>query len=221
MEHVLQTLKPYLDQYGYLTVLVAIFLEDFGVPMPGETLLISGALLATQGQFNIYVLMAVAWAAAVLGDNVGYLIGRLGGRRLVLRYGRYLFITPKRLEYAEGFFRKRGGIVVVVARFIEVLRQLNGIIAGTAKMPWGRFLLFNGIGAALWVGLWSTLFYQLGNRGEQIGILFKRYEPYALILIVVTIAAVASIHLLRKRKNDAGTGEGSSDTNGTAGAGEE
>lgn len=202
MQQLLQTVKPYLDQYGYLTVLVAIFLEDFGVPMPGETLLIAGALLATQGQFNIYILMAVAWAAAVLGDNVGYLIGRLGGRRLVLRFGRYLLITEKRLEYAEGFFRKRGAVIVVIARFIEVLRQLNGIIAGIAKMPWGRFLLYNGIGAALWVGLWSTLFYQLGNRGEQIGILFKRYEPFALVAIVVVVGILAGVHFIRRRRSE-------------------
>lgn len=200
MEHVLHQLKPYLDQYGYLTVLVAIFLEDFGVPMPGETLLIAGALLATQGQFNIYILMAVAWAAAVLGDNVGYLIGRLGGRRLVLRFGKYVFITPKRLEYAEGFFRRRGAIVVVVARFIEVLRQLNGIIAGTVNMPWGRFVLYNGIGAALWVGLWSMLFYQLGNQGQRIGMLFKKYEPYALAAIALVVGALVLVHLLRRRK---------------------
>ncbi len=202
MEHVLQQLKPYLDQYGYLTVLVAIFLEDFGVPMPGETLLIAGALLATQGQFNIYILMVVAWSAAVLGDNVGYLIGRLGGRRLVLRFGKYVFITPNRLEYAEGFFRRRGAIVVIVARFIEVLRQLNGIIAGTANMPWGRFVLYNGIGAALWVGLWSTLFYQLGNQGQRIGLLFKRYEPYALAAIVVVVGAFVLVHFLRRRKSE-------------------
>lgn len=198
----LQSLKPYLDQYGYLTVLVAIFLEDFGVPMPGETLLIAGALLATQGQFNIYILMAVAWFAAVLGDNVGYLIGRLGGRRLVLRFGRYLLITQQRLEYAEGFFRKRGALIVVIARFIEILRQLNGIIAGIAKMPWGRFLLYNAIGAALWVGLWSTLFYQLGNRGEQIGILFKRYEPFALIAVVAVVGVIVAVHLIRRRRTE-------------------
>ena len=200
MEHVLHQLKPYLDQYGYLTVLVAIFLEDFGVPMPGETLLIAGALLATQGQFNIYILMVVAWTAAVLGDNVGYLIGRLGGRRLVLRFGKFVFITPKRLEYAEGFFRRRGAIVVVVARFIEILRQLNGIIAGTANMPWGRFLLYNGIGAALWVGLWSTLFYQLGNQGQRIGMLFKKYEPFALAAIVVAVGVFVLLHFLRRRR---------------------
>ena len=200
MHHLFVTLKPYLDHYGYLTVLVAIFLEDFGVPVPGETLLISSALLATQGQFNIYLLMLSAVTGAILGDNVGYLIGRAGGRRLVLRFGRYVFITPKRLEHAEGFFTRRGAIIVIVARFIEILRQLNGIIAGTAKMPWGLFLLYNGIGAALWVGFWSTLFYQLGNRAQVIGTLFKRYEPIALGMIVLGVAGALAYHFLRRKK---------------------
>jgi membrane protein DedA with SNARE-associated domain len=200
VEQILSTLQPYLDHYGYLTVLVAIFLEDFGVPLPGETLLIAGALLATGGKLNIYLLMTVAWTGAVLGDNVGYLIGRLGGRRLVLHFGKYVLITPKRLEYAEEFFHRRGAIIVIVARFIEILRQLNGIIAGIANMPWGRFLSYNGIGAALWVGLWSMLFYQLGNRGQQIGLLFKRYEPFALIALAAIAVAIALNRFILRRR---------------------
>lgn len=198
MEHVLQVLKPYLDHYGYLTVIAAVFLEDFGVPVPGETILIAGALLATQGQFNIYVLMIVAWMGAVFGDNVGYLIGRAGGRRLVLRFGKYVLITPKRLEFAEGFFRRHGAIIVIVARFIEILRQLNGLIAGIVKLQWWRFLVYNGIGAALWVGLWSTLFYKLGQQGQRIGILFKRYEPLALAVVVVAVGGGIAVHLIRR-----------------------
>lgn len=199
MEQALQALKPYLDHYGYLAVFGAIFLEDFGVPMPGETLLIAGALLATQGHFSIYLLMAVAWTGAVMGDNVGFLIGNVGGRRLVLRYGKYVLITPKRLQYAENFFHRRGPIIVVIARFIEILRQLNGIIAGTTKMPWWRFFVYNSIGAALWVGLWSVLFYQLGKEGERVGFLFKRYEPLALAAFALVIAVAVAIHLLRHR----------------------
>jgi len=218
LEHALQVLKPYLDHYGYLAVLGAIFLEDFGVPMPGETLLIAGALLATQGHFNIYLLVAVAWVGAVMGDNLGYLIGSLGGRRLVLRFGRYLFITPKRLQYAESFFQRRGPIIVVIARFIEILRQLNGIIAGTTKMAWWRFFLYNSLGAALWVGLWSTLFYQLGKEGERIGFLFKRYEPLALAAFALVAAAALVVHLVRRRRTAAseggGTGRGAPDRGG-------
>lgn len=171
--------------------------------MPGETLLIAGALLATQGHFSIYLLMIVAWLAAVLGDNVGYLIGILGGRRLVLRYGKYVLITSKRLEFAEKFFRRRGPIIVVVARFIEVLRQLNGIIAGITRMPWPRFLVYNSIGAALWVALWSILFYQLGDQGQKLGFLFKRIEPLVFAAFVAAIAAAVVFHFIRHKRRKA------------------
>src|SRR5207244_11111670 len=102
-----------------------------------------GAVYAAAGRLNIAVVGAVAVAAAVLGDNVGYLIGRSGGRRLVDRYGRYLLLGPARVRRAERFFDRHGGKVVVVARFVEVLRQLNGVFAGTAGMPWRRFLACN------------------------------------------------------------------------------
>lgn len=212
MEHILQFLHPYLNRYGYLTVVAAVFLEDFGIPVPGETLLIAGALLATQGQFNIYILMACAWVGAVLGDNVGFLIGRVGGRRLVLRFGKYVLITPSRLRYAESFFRRRGAFVVVIARFIEILRQLNGIIAGTANMEWWRFLLYNGVGAALWVGLWSTVSYRLGSQGVKIGALFKRYEPFALAALVLLGAAVVTFRILHNRRMKRRENDGSEST---------
>ena len=201
MDHLLQTLQPYLARYGYLAVFVAIFLEDFGVPMPGETLLIAGALLASRGDFSIYILMITAWCAAVLGDNVGYAIGRFGGRRLVLRFGRYVLVTPQRLQHAERFFEKRGAIVVVIARFIEILRELNGIIAGIAGMRWWRFLLYNAAGAGLWVGFWSVLFFHLGRQGKRIAFRLRGYEPLAAaILVALIIVAIALRFVLRRRR---------------------
>ncbi len=199
MHHLVGMFEPYLHEYGYLAVFAALFLEDFGVPVPGETLLIAGSLLATKGQLNIFILLPVAWLAAVLGDNVGYAIGRYGGRALILRFGRYLLLTPNRLDYAEGFFNRRGAIIVVVARFVEVLRQLNGIVAGTTRMAWGRFVLYNAVGAALWVGFWSTLFFQLGKQGERFGLLYKRFEPLVLAVLALLAAGIVVAHVLRKR----------------------
>jgi membrane protein DedA with SNARE-associated domain len=201
VQNVLAMLTPYIHRFGYLAIVGAIFLEDFGVPLPGEALLIAGALLATQDKLNIVLLVVSAWGAAILGDNVGYLIGRAGGRRLVLRYGKYVLVTPERLGYAERFFHRHGAVVVIVARFFEILRQLNGIIAGIAKMPWWRFFLFNAVGAALWVGFWSTLFFQLGNRGESIGDLYHRYEPYVLVAGGVALAAFVLFRLRRNKKH--------------------
>lgn len=197
--HLIHAIQPYLHQYGYLAVFVAIFLEDFGVPLPGETMLIAASLLAPTGAINIVWLMVVAWIAAVLGDNTGYVIGRFGGRKLVLSVGKYILLTPGRLEYAEGFFRRRGALVVVVARFIEILRQLNGVIAGIASMRWLRFLLYNAIGAALWVGTWSTLFYLLGRQAEQYGVLFRRLQYVLLAALALGIIVWIVVKVVRKR----------------------
>jgi len=196
----LAELRPLLDRYGYLAVFGAILLEDFGVPMPGETLLIAGAILASQGDLHIVPLVLIAWTAAVLGDNIGYAIGRLGGRELVVRYGRYVFLTEKRLKRAETFFHRRGGLIVLVARFFEILRQLNGIIAGIMSMSWWRFFTFNALGAALWVGFWSSLFFLAGREAGKLAALFKRYELFIIGGAGIALASLAFFLVRRYRK---------------------
>jgi membrane protein DedA with SNARE-associated domain len=193
------TLKPYLDEYGIWAVFGVTLLENLGFPMPGQTMLMAGALLASRGKMAIAPLLLAAWAAAVTGGAIGYAIGRFGGRALVLRYGRYVWVTPKGLERVESFFRRHGGIVVVGARFVDVLRQLYGIVAGIAEMPWWRFLIYNTLGAALWVGFWGMLFYQLGERARDFGDLLKTLE--LLFLGGIAIAGVGLIiYLLRRRE---------------------
>jgi membrane protein DedA with SNARE-associated domain len=110
----------------------------------------------------------VAFAAAVTGDSLGYLIGRAGGRRLVLRYGRFVRLTSQRLDKVETFMARHGPKVVAIARFVEGLRQLNGVVAGATGMPWRRFVLFNAIGAAAWVGVWVTAGYLADDHMDQI-----------------------------------------------------
>ena len=193
------TVKPYLDHYGYWALFGAILLENFGLPVPGETLLIASALLASQGKMHIVPLLVTACIAAITGDNIGYAIGRFGGRRLVFRYGRYVFITEERLQKAEGFFRRYGGAVVVMARFFAVLRQLNGIVAGTAKMRWYRFLLYNILGAALWVTFWGMLFYELGERGFRFGAGINKVQFFLLGGLVAATVGL-TIHLRRRRR---------------------
>ena len=197
---VLASLAPVLNQYGYLAVGGFVTLEDFGVPLPGETILIAAAVYAGAGSLNIYAVMAIGFVAAVIGDNIGYLIGAYGGRRVVERYGKYVLITPERLDKAERFFDKHGGVVVIVARFIEGLRQLNGIIAGTSSMPWHRFVLFNAIGAALWVGTWASVGYFAGNNISVIYHQINQYSLYVLIGIVVVGAAFLARAVLRRRR---------------------
>jgi membrane protein DedA with SNARE-associated domain len=154
---------PYLERYGYAAVVGALLLESFGLPLPGETMLIAGAALAAEGELHLVPLLACAWAAAVAGDNLGFAIGRFGGRRLILRYGERIGITEGRLARVEAFFQRYGGGVVLVARFVALLRQLNGLVAGTVGMRWWRFLAYNAIGAALWVGAWGLGVYYFGQ----------------------------------------------------------
>ncbi|MEU7055921.1 DedA family protein [Streptomyces sp. NPDC046197] len=193
-------LAPLLSHYGYWAVAAVVFVEDFGIPAPGETILIAAGVYAGAGRLNVGAVAAIAFVAAVAGDNIGYLIGRSGGRAFVHRWGRYVFLTPERFRAAERFFAHHGGKIVTVARFIEGLRQANGIIAGTSGMPWRRFLAFNALGAALWVGLWTTLAYIAGTHINAVYDEISRYQRYVLIAFGVLVVALVVRHLLRRRR---------------------
>jgi membrane protein DedA with SNARE-associated domain len=195
----LQSLAPLLNSYGYFAIGGLITLEDFGVPAPGETVLIAGAVYAGAGRLSIVAVGIVGFLAAIVGDNIGYAIGRFGGRALVLRYGRYVFITEKRLAAAEAFFNRHGGKIVTVARFIEGLRQANGIIAGISGMHWLKFLAFNALGAALWVGAWTSAGYFAGQHIGTIYSYANRYSLYLLAVIGAVIIALIVRHLVRRR----------------------
>ncbi|MGO9487515.1 MAG: DedA family protein [Solirubrobacteraceae bacterium] len=203
---VLHSLEPALNRFGYLAVAAFVLLEDFGVPVPGETILVLGAVYAGTGRLNIFLVALIGFLAAVLGDNIGFAVGHFGGRPLIERYGRYILITPERLAKATGFFERHGGKVVIAARFVEGLRQANGIIAGVSGMHWARFLLFNAIGAALWVSVWTTIGYVSGDHINEIYDTAKRYEAYlalALVaLLVIYLATRLRRRILRKRSAD-------------------
>ncbi|MGW1158704.1 DedA family protein [Streptomyces sp. NPDC002513] len=197
---VLADAAPVLDHWGYPAVAVLVFAEDFGVPVPGETILIVAAVYAGAGRLNLVLVAVLAFLAAVLGDNVGYAIGRFGGHGAVERYGRYVLLTPARVARAEAFFARHGGKIVFVARFIEGLRQANGIIAGLARMPWRRFLLFNALGAALWAGVWVTFGALAGAHLKTLYPAISRYELYVLIVLAVLVVLLAARHLNSRRK---------------------
>jgi membrane protein DedA with SNARE-associated domain len=176
-----------------------VLLEDFGVPVPGETILILGAVYAGTGRLSIVLVALLGFLGAVVGDNIGFAIGHFGGRRLVLRYGRYVFITPERLDKATGFFERHGGKVIVIARFVEGLRQANGIVAGITGMPWRRFMIFNAIGAALWVGVWTTLGYVSGSHIDSIYNTAIHYSTWLLVVVCVLVVAYVVRRVMRRR----------------------
>ncbi len=189
-----------LEHYGLWAVALFVLLEDFGIPLPGETVLIAGAVFAGSGRLNIVAVGVVGFLAAVAGDNIGYAIGRYGGRALVERGGKYVFLTKERLDKTERFFARHGGKIIVAARFIEGLRQANGIIAGISGMRWLKFLACNALGAALWVGTWVSAGYFAGQHITAIYDAITRYSLYAVIAAVVVIAGLVLFHLRKRRR---------------------
>jgi membrane protein DedA with SNARE-associated domain len=200
---VLHSLEPALNNYGYLAVSGFVLLEDFGVPVPGETVLVVGAIYAGTGRLNIVLVGVLGFIAAVIGDNIGFAIGHFGGRRLVERWGRYILLTPERLDKATNFFDRHGGKVITIARFVEGLRQANGIIAGTTGMHWARFLAFNALGAALWVGLWTSVGYFSGNHINSIYHTATRYQLYFAIAVGVLLLLWIGRHVYKWRRQRA------------------
>jgi membrane protein DedA with SNARE-associated domain len=199
----LNSLAPLLHHYGVWAIVLLVFLEDFGIPVPGETVLIAGAVFAGTGQPNVVAVGVAGFLAAVAGDNVGYAIGRFGGRALVDRWGKYVFLTPERLDKAENFFNRHGGKIIVIARFIEGLRQANGLIAGIIEMHWLKFVAFNALGAALWVGTWVSVGYFAGEHITAIYDAISTYSLYAAIAAAVVIVAWIGLRIRKRRRRTA------------------
>lgn len=192
----LQHASPLLHHYGLWAVFFSLFLETFGLPLPGETLLIAASLLAAQGQFQLPVVVFVGWVAAVLGDNTAFYAGHFGGRRLLLRLGGRLGLTHERLDKVQHFYDRYGAEVVIVARFFEGARQLNGLVAGSSGMLPLKFLIYNIIGAALWVGFWSTAAFYLGNH---LGLLYTWMGRAFLVIVAIGLIAGAAYLLYHRR----------------------
>jgi len=192
-----------LDHYGYAAIAMLLLLENIGVPVvPGELSMIAGAIFAGTGRagLNVVAVGVIAVVVSFAGAEIGYAIGRLGGRAVVLRFGRYAFVREHHLDRAEAAVAKYGGPIVVIARFIVGLRELNGIIAGVSGMHWLRFMVYNAVGAVTWVGVWVSVGYLAGNHIEAIYKDVTRYSVYLLIALVVVLAAYLLSRLSRRKK---------------------
>ena len=201
IDHYLAIAQPFLNEYGYAAIFALVLVESFGIPAPGEAIIIAGAFLASRGQMNILIILPIAWGAAVLGDNIGFAIGHFGGRRLITHRGKYVGIKESHLAKVEHFFDRYGGGIVVFARFVQVLRQLNGLVAGTMGMPWWRFLFYNALGAALWVSVWGTGIYFLGKHMEAALDILSDIEPY-LIGAGIMALILGAVYILRRKRNN-------------------
>lgn len=191
-----QDLTALLTQYGYLAVLVLVGLESMGIPLPGETMLITAAVYAgSTHRLHIVLVIVAAATGAILGDNLGYLIGREGGYRLLRRYGHYIGIPLARIRLGRYVFRRWGGVVVFGGRFVAVLRALAAFLAGVNRMPWPRFLAYNAAGGICWATLWGTAGYIFGREIDRVT---GTYRGGLLVLAVA--ATVGFIVFIRRNE---------------------
>ena len=197
LNDLLKFLEPYLVHYGYPVLFITIFVESFGIPAPGQTLLIAAAILAVHGKLSITLVLLTAFLAAVSGDSIGYWIGNLTGRRLILRFSKFARIGEPQVHRMEAGFDKYGGWFVTFARFIEVLRQVNGIVAGAAAMPFRRFLLFNATGALLWIGVWGLGTYRLGRHLQKYAGYFDEVSLYFIVALIVVLVVLLMYFISR------------------------
>ena len=200
-----QTLQNILSVIGYPAVTLFIMIESSGIPFPGETmLLLASFFAATSHQLAIPIVIACAALGAIIGDNLGYLAGRTGGRALALRYGKYVFLKPHHLDYAEIFFEKHGDKTVFFGRFVAVLRAWSAFLAGINHMQWRKFLIYNAAGGIIWAIVYGTLGYVAGRFLHDN---FAAVERIASTLgwigagtVIVFAAAVFILLRLRRRK---------------------
>jgi membrane protein DedA with SNARE-associated domain len=181
--------------YGYFAVFGLIALESLGIPLPGETALIAASLYAgSTHRLNIVAIAGVAVAAAIVGDNGGYWLGRRGGGALVARYGHLVRLDRRKLKVGRYLFARHGFSVVFLGRFVSVLRTYAAFLAGVSRMPTARFAVANATGALLWAGAYAAAAYGLGNAAGALG-------SAATIagLCVTSILTVAGMLLLRRR----------------------
>ena len=182
-------------RYGYFVVFFGILLENAGVPVPGETILLAGAVLARFGHLTLTWVVVIAIAGAVFGDNVGFFIGRRGGRRFLERRGRVLGLTAARLAQFDAFFARHGAKTVFVARFVTGLRVVGAILAGASTLPWNRFLIFNAAGAIAWASTFGAVGYLLGYSWETI----ERWIGHLGLVLLLMLLAAGAVALVRSR----------------------
>ncbi len=186
---ILDLLRNAVVHYGYWAVGVALLAENAGVPVPGETILLLACFLAYSEQdLRLPWIVLVATIAATLGDNLGFALGYYGGRPLLARYQALFRIQNRTLERGDAIFARYGAVTVFFARFVFGLRIIAGPMAGVLRMPWRKFLVFNFLGAALWVTVISGAGYLFGQHWERLERGVKRIDISVAILLLLAVA---------------------------------
>ena len=182
-------MRSAVAQYGYWAVAVALLLENAGVPVPGETILLLASFLSSaERELQLGWIIAVGTTAATLGDNLGFAFGYYGGRPLMSRYQSVFRIQRRTLERGENLFARFGAVTVFFARFIFGMRIIAGPLAGVLRMPWRKFLAFNFLGAIVWVTAISGVGYLFGEHWEKLQRGVKRVDLGIAIMVLVLAA---------------------------------
>lgn len=197
---ILDTLRGYITDYGYWAVGISLLLENAGIPLPGETILLLASFLAySQHELQLSYIILVGVCAATLGDNLGFALGYRGGRPLLDRYRHVFRIRTSTIERGERLFDEYGSATIFFARFIFGLRVIAGPLAGVLRMPWKRFALFNFLGAALWVSVIATVGYKFGKHWDKLLEFIKDLNVALAIIAALVILFLWLWHRKRSR----------------------
>ena len=204
--HIVEMLRAALVHYGYWAVAAVLLLENAGVPLPGETVLLLASFLAySERELQLPWIIVSGTVAAVAGDNLGYVLGHRGGRRLLERYRNIFHVSDAALARGERLFGRYGSFTILFARFVFGLRVIAGPLAGVLRMPWKRFVICNLLGAALWVTVISLVGYSFGSQWSLLVHLMKRFDQ----ALVAAFGLIVLLLWWRNRRGPEGTGRSS------------
>lgn len=204
--NLIDLLRGYLVSYGYWAVAAALLLENAGLPIPGETVLLLASFLAySQHELRLPYVILVGVCAAALGDNIGYALGYYGGRPLLERYGRVFHVPRRVIPRGERLFEHYGPAAILFARFVFGMRVIAGPLAGVLRMHWKKFAVFNLLGATLWVTAIAGAGYLFGRHWR---LLMRYIRDADLAIVIVAIVIVAFVWWRRRRESEADGGNG-------------
>lgn len=188
-----------LHVWGYPAVFFGVMLENAGLPVPGETILLTAGFLSFKGKLDLVLVVLTAFVGAVIGDNIGFFIGYKGGRPFLERYGRTFFVSHEGLERVERMFGRHGGKIIFVARFITGFRVFAAVVAGVGRMKYMRFLFFNVAGAILWASVIALIGYYFGHGRMILSAYFSYLDEAIFIAVGAGIIFYLASHWMRSK----------------------
>jgi len=185
---------PLIEHYGYLVVFFGVMLGTSGIPFPSAAILLAAGVLVQQGHLNLGEAIVFGILGAIIGNQIGYWVGHKAGRPFVLKWGRYVKLTPERLERVEGLFARHGGKAVFAARFFSISRLLEALVAGTSRMRWSTFLFYSALGGAVWATAVVLVGYFFGQSWHSA----QHWSGRAPLLLVLLLGVALGFYLVHR-----------------------